>query len=328
MMRKLLVKQSAGRLCVLCVCIMIGMIFSGCGDTRPESNTENLSETSVTFSDDLGREITVDRPERVAALLGSFAQVWMLSGGTVQATVDDAWEDLHLELPESAVNLGNTKDFSLEKLFEADPDFIIASTNTRQNMELKETLEATGVPVAYFDIADFSDYLRLLDICTDITGQKERYDIYGMEVQEQMEAVLEHSRERIKADGAPRVLSLRASASSITAKNSEDNVLGEMLKNLGCVNIADSDQSLLENLSIEHIITEDPDYIFIVQRGDDVEGMKEYVNQTLMEHPLWSKLTAVQEERVFFMDKELYHLKPNHRWGEAYEKLESILASE
>ena len=118
---------------------------------------------------------------------------------------------------------------------------------------------------------------------------------------------------------------MRASASMVTVKNSEDNVLGEMLKTLGCVNIADSDSSLLENLSIEKILEEDPDYLFIVQRGDDTVGMKAYVETMMQENPAWQQLTAVQEGRLYFMDKNLYNLKPNHRWGEAYEKLEEIL---
>ena len=48
----------------------------------------------------------------------------------------------------------------------------------------------------------------------------------------------------------------------------------------------------------------------------------------LESHPLWSHLTAVREERVFIMEKNLYNLKPNHRWGEAYEGLEAILSGE
>ena len=231
---------------ILLLLLAVSLFLSGCGSSSGELKTEN-SDTAVTFTDDLGREVTVNRPERVAALLGSFAQVWMLAGGIVHATADDAWEDLALNLPEDAVNLGNTKDFSLEQLLGAAPDFIIASTNTRQNMELKETFEATGIPTAYFDIADFEDYLRLLKICTEITGRADLYEENGWKVQAQIESVLEKSRIRSEVSSAPTVLTMRASASSITAKNSEDNVLGEMLKNLGCINIADSDQALLEN---------------------------------------------------------------------------------
>lgn len=285
-------------------------------------------DTACTFTDDLGRTVTVNRPERVAALLASFAQVWQLAGGDVVATADDAWNDLQLPLAEDTVNLGNTKSLSLELLLGSRPDFILASTNTRQNVEWQDTLEATGIPVAYFDVGDFDDYLRLLKICTDITGRSDLYEANGLAVQHQIEEVIAHSRQRIAAEGAPRVLCLVASASSIHVKNSQNNVLGEMLNALGCINIADSETSLLQNLSLEYILTVDPDYVFIVQRGDDTQGMLQKLASDLESHPLWSHLTAVRDKRVFIMEKNLYNLKPNHRWGEAYEGLEAILSGE
>lgn len=277
-------------------------------------------QAPMTFTDHLNREVTVDNPQRVAALLGSFAQVWQLAGGQVIATADDAWDDLQLDLPEDTVNLGGTKNLNLELLLESEPDLILASTNTRQNLEWKETLESTGIPVAYFNIEDFDDYLELLSICTDITGRKDLFEQYGTAVQEQIDEVLKNKR-----TDSPTVLCMVASASAIFAKQSEGNVLGAMLKTMGCENIADSDTLLLEKLSLEHILVEDPDYIFFVQRGDDEEGMKAYVNEFLMEHPIWNKLTAVQNDRVYFMEKNLFNLKPNHRWGEAYEILADIL---
>ena len=274
------------------------------------------------FQDDLGRAVAVQEPKRVACLLGSFAQIWMLAGGEVCATADDAWEDLQLDLPEDTVNLGNTKELSLERLLSAQPDFILASANTRQNLEWMETLEAAKISTAYFDVSDFDDYLRLLKLCTDITGRSDLYETHGTAVQAQIDRVLETAENR---GTSPKVLCMRASASSVTVKNSQDNVLGEMLHSLGCVNIADSDTSLLENISIERILQEDPEFIFLVQRGDDTEGMKAYVENMMQENPAWQQLTAVKEGRLYFMDKNLYNLKPNHRWGEAYEKLEEIL---
>ena len=296
------------------------LLLSACGGER------QASAGGVTFVDDLGRSVTVEEPRRVAALLGSFAQVWMLAGGQVTATADDAWNDLDLDLPEDTVNLGSTKSLSLELLLAAEPDFILASTNTRQNVQWRETLEDIGIPVAYFDIDDFEDYLRLLDICTDLTGRKDLYETYGTGVQAQIDAVVAASRLRLETREAPRVLCMMASASAVHVKNSRGNVLGAMLNTLGCVNIADSDALLLENLSIEHILQSDPDYIFFVQRGDDEAGMQAYVRQFLTEQPAWSQLTAVKNGRVYFMEKNLFNLKPNHRWGEAYEILEGILS--
>ncbi len=308
------------------ICFMlIAVLLCGCTAQTQPAAAENAG--AVTFTDDLGRTVTVSNPRRVACLLGSFAQVWQLAGGQVIATADDAWDDFGLELPEDAVNLGGTKHLSLELLLSAQPDFILASTNTRQNMEMQETLEATGIPVAYFDVFDFADYLRLLDICTDITGCKDRYETYGTAVEQEIQAVIAQSKQRLQSQDTPKVLFLRASASAVHVKNSEGVVLGEMLKNLGCINIADSDATLLEALSIERILEADPDFIFVVQQGDNAEGTREYVRQFLQEHPAWAQLTAVKKDNVHFMEKSLFGLKPNHRWGQAYTIVEEILSN-
>mgnify|MGYP002515267182 FL=1 len=195
-------------------------------------------------------------------------------------------------------------------------------------MAWKETLESTGIPTAYFEVNDFADYLNMLDICTGLTGKKELYEQYGLEVQKQIDAVIAESQKRLENSEAPTVLTMRASASSILAKNSESTVLGEILLDLGCINIADSDDSLLENLSMEKILQLDPDHIFFIQRGDDTEGMKAYIESFLGEHPAWAQLSAVKEGRVHIVDKSLFGLKPNHRWGEAYKAAEEILRDE
>ena len=312
---------------LISIFLILSLLLCGCGaqtQAQPEPEADSFG---VTFVDDLGRTVTVRDPQRVACLLGSFAQVWQLAGGQVIATADDAWDDFGLELPEDAVNLGGTKHLSLELLLAAQPDFILASTNTRQNVEFRETLEATGIPVAYFDVFDFEDYLRLLKICTDITGCGDRYETYGTAVQQEIQQVIAASKLRLQTQEAPKVLFLRASASAVHVKNSEGVILGSMLKNLGCINIADSDATLLENLSIERILEADPDFIFVVQQGDNAEGTREYVRQFLQEHPAWAQLTAVKNDNVHFLEKSLFGLKPNHRWGQAYAIVEEILSN-
>lgn len=323
--------------------MLMAAMLAGCGadktqvsKTTVQTVKENTEENTVktdsegyTFTDALGREVTVNNPQRVAALLGSYADIWYLAGGEVIASADDAWDDFGLPLPEGAINLGMTKELSLEKLFEANPDFVLASNNTQGNVEWLETLEAANIPVAYFEVNDFEDYLSFLKVCTDITGRTDLYEQNGLAIQEQIEDVIAQSEVRIEEAGeAPTVLSLRASSTFIRAKNSRNNVLGEMLAALGCVNIADSEESLLENLSIEQIILQDPDYIFFIQQGDNTVGTKANIESFIAENPAWSELTAVKEGRVYLLEKSLYALKPNERWGEAYEKLEEILANE
>ena len=59
--------------------------------------------------------------------------------------------------------------------------------------------------------------------------------------------------------------------------------------------------------------------------GDDAEKAKENIYQLIKNNPAWSSLDAVRNNRIHFMDKKLFNLKPNHRWSDAYEILSDIL---
>ncbi len=297
------------------------LFLGGCGGEPPAEAAGERGE-AVTFTDDLGREVTVARPERVAALIGSFADVWCLAGGaeTLVAAADDTWTQFDLGLGEAVVNLGGVKTPNVELLLAAEPDFVLGSAKTAADVELEGLLEQAGIPVAYFDISSFSDYLRLLECCTALTGRPERYAAYGLRVREQVEA----ARGRVAGE-APTVLYVRATGSSCKVKSSQGTVLGEMLADLGCVNIADSEENLLETLSMERILAADPDYIFAVLQGADPSGAEAMLEAALLSNPAWGELTAVQAGRFYLMDQQLYNLKPNARWGEAYENLADIL---
>lgn len=323
---------------VLCAAILL----AGCGaqaaveSSAPEqtataestvestATTEAAAEgTTLTFTDDLDREVTVPvQPQRVAVLLGSYTDVWCLAGGqdTLVAAADDAWTDFDLGLGDDVANLGSLMEPNMEELIAAQPDLVIASSNTTSNVELLPGLEELGVPVIYFGVNSFTDYLEMLDVCTQITGHTENYQTYGLDVQAQVDAA------KAQNDGsAPTVLLLRSASTSCKVKNSKGTVLGEILADLGAVNIADSDESLLEDLSMERIIADDPDYIFVVFQGSDQEAAQKTLDAALTSNPAWDTLSAVQNGNFYIMEKELYHLKPNARWGEAYQKVADIL---
>ena len=285
-----------------------------------------VSGGAVTFTDALGREVSLDSPQRVAALLGSFADVWCLAGGTLCAAPEDAWEDFGLS--QDAVILGGAHSPSLELLLSADPDFVLASASTASNVEMLDTLEAVGITVAYFDVDNFEDYLTMLEICTRITGREDLYEQNGLRLQQQIEAVKGRYAALDIPEDQRRVLMLRASASSIKAKGSSGTILGEMLHDMGCINIADSDSSLLENLSVEAVIRQQPYHIFVVTMGSNTEAAKASLEQMIQENPAWSSLEAVKAGRIHMMEKTLFNLKPNARWLEAYEKLYEVLQSE
>lgn len=304
----------------VCVFLLLSLLFlCACTD-----HTKDPTDT-VRFTDALGREVSVSRnPARVAALLGSFADVWMLSGGELCAAADDAWEDFGLPL-ENAVNIGGAHSPSLELLISADPEFVIASASTASNVALRDSLEAMGITVAYFEVDRFEDYLAMLDICTQITGRRDLYEQNGLCLKAQIDAVKESYRNADIPENERKVLLLRAASTFVKAKGSRGTILGEMLADMGCINIADSNTVLLENLSVEAVLKEEPYHIFVVTMGSDTEKAKKTLENMIKENPAWSTLDAICEGRLHVMDKKLFNLKPNARFAEAYETLADIL---
>lgn len=330
----MMMKRIFPALCAVLLLAGCGAQTAGAGaapTATPESvataetpaTAEAAAGTTLTFTDALDREVTVPvEPQRVAVLLGSYADVWCLAGGqdSLVAAASDAWTDFDLNLGDDVANLGSLMEPNMEELIAAQPDLVIASSNTTSNVELLSSLEELGVPVLYFGVNSFTDYLHMLDVCTQITGQTQNYQTYGLDVQAQVDKAKE------QADGsAPTVLLLRSASTSCKVKNSKGTVLGELLADLGAVNIADSDTSLLEDLSLERIIADDPDYIFVVFQGSDQAAAQKTLDAALTSNPAWDTLSAVQNGHFYLMEKELYHLKPNARWGEAYQKVADIL---
>lgn len=298
-------------------------------EKKEEEESLLAEEAGITFIDDIGRNVTVESHDRVITMIGSFTDIWLLAGGEVVGAANDSWDSFDLNLGADVVNIGSHVEPDVEKIIAAKPDLVIASANTDADVKMEKLLVDSGITVAYFSVSNFNEYMNMLEICTDITGRKDLYARNGTEVQKQVDMARELVNQRnLEGKEAPKIVFLRASASSIKAKGSYGNVGGEILADLGCINIADDDDSLLDDLSMEAIIAANPDFIFVTTQGKDADAIQRNIEETLLNNPAWSSLSAVKNGRYFVLEKELYNLKPNARWGEAYQKLADILYGE
>lgn len=271
----------------------------------------------VTFTDALGYEVTVDHPAKIAVISGSYADMWQLAGGELAAITKDA-EDT-VTVTKEMVNLGDLKSPSVEIMIAQEIDFVILSGVIAEHVGLRDQLEAAGITTAYFEVETFEDYAAVMGILTDITGRKDLYRTNVELLREEIAAQI------ARADGSkPTVLLLRAYSGGVKSKGS-DSMTGQMLKDLGCGNIADSEKGLLEELSMEAIIAADPDYIFVTTMGESQEAALKMVDEILISNLAWSGLKAVKENHYYVLPKELFHIKPNERWGESYRILADYL---
>ena len=295
----------------LCILIVI-CLLSGCAATpQPEAQ--------LTFTDALGYTVRLHSWERVVSLYGSFAECWMLAGGKLVGTTEDAVTERGLMLGEDTAIVGSVKEPNLEAIIAASPDFVILSADTANQVKFHDALTQAGIPHAYYRVDAFSDYLAMLQQFCGMTDRPDLYQTNGLAVQERIDKVLE----AVSGQDAPSVLLLRAYSTGVKAKGA-DNLTGIILRDLGAHNIADVQNSLLENLSLEAIIAADPDYIFVTTMGSD-EAALQNLAQTWQSNPAWAGLRAVKNDRFAVLPKHLFHYKPNADWGESYAYLAKIL---
>ena len=183
-----------------------------------------------------------------------------------------------------------------------------------------QVLQDAGIACTAFRVDTWQDYAAMMDVFTRKTGRRDLYEA----IIPPMEAEICRIVEKAKAQESPKVLLLRAYSGGAKAKGA-DNLAGVMLNDLGCVNVADLHPSLLEELSLEAIVTEDPDWILVSVMGGDEEAALHALNQSLGQNPAYQALTAVQEGRVRVLPRDLFHYKPNARWAESYGVLYEML---
>ena len=304
---------------ILCLAAVLALF--GCSARQ----NEDVNGVFYAFTDSKGREVKLEnRPDVVAVLFSSYAEMWILAGGEVGVTVGESVERGFASENVPLVDAGAGKTIDREALLAAKPDFVIASADIAAQAELAEYLDSVGIPCALFRVDSFKDYSgAMLHLCA-IT---QRTDLYEKNVTE-VGAKIENILSGIDKTAAPRILFVRcgSSYSATKAKTAEENFVCRMLEELGAVNIADAAPELSDGLSLEAILTADPDAIFFSTMGNEAKS-RAYMDSEL-ESDAWQSLSAVREGRYVYLDKNLFQFKPNARWGEAYLFLAEYLYGE
>lgn len=295
-------------LMLLAVFVFFGAI--GCG---PQSGQKDLNGARQMQSAAY-ETLQTQPPERVVALGASLAEVWLLAGGKLAGVTSDIREQ-EIDAGDAQI-IGTMRDPNIEQIVALSPDLVLLSPDIPSHREAAETFKAAGISCFAAKNDSLEDYLALLDAFTTRTGHKEFNREYGDAVAGRVRAVLE----KVPQHDEKTVLFLRASSTDVKAK-SRDNATCDMLRALGTVNIADVDGALLEQIGMEAVLAADPDYIFVVTMGSDTQKAEQTLKAALTDNPAWSSLSAVREGRFEMLPKELFHYKPNARWGEAYEYL-------
>ncbi|MBR3815162.1 MAG: ABC transporter substrate-binding protein [Clostridia bacterium] len=290
-----------------------------------EINKTESSGEYFTFTDSEGNIVELShKPQKTAVLFSSLAECWIEAGGEVYATVGESIDRGLVKEGTELVDSGAGKTIDTEKLISLEPDFVICSADVAAHRDVASALKKAKIPVAMLRMDTFEDYLTILKVLTKITDKSENYEQYGGKIKKEIEQIINDGQR----EDNPKILFVRSgsSYSSAKAKKADDNFAAKILEDFGCVNIADKAELLLDNLSAEVILKENPQYIFVSVMGG-YDNSKAYMEE-LLGRKGYASLEAVKNGRVYFLPKELFQYKPCGRWAESYRYISSILNNE
>lgn len=267
-------------------------------------------------------------------LYASFTTLWYEAGGSVTGCIGgESSQSLYTEYigrditADEGVTVvaasSSGKKWDTETIIALQPELIICSTAMSGYSTIESPAKAAGIPVIAVRYDDFSDYLKWFKVFCNLSGHPELWDSIAMKALDDVAEVLCE----IPDGNAPRVLSMFANASTLEA-NTSSTVVGGMVSAMKAVNIVDSwDNTEGANrltINLETVLAADPD-IIIVQCHAGTDAAKVQVEETYGSNPVWQSLSAVKNGKVFYLEKSLFHNKPNSRFAQAYQQLAQIL---
>lgn len=294
-----------------------------------------ITDTAVTVVDASGKEVTVSKnPASVINLYASFTTLWYEAGGEVIGCIGGSssvslyeeyiGRDITADEGMTVVATSSAgKKWDVETIIALQPELIICSTAMSGYKTIESPAAAANIPLLAVEYNDFSDYLKWFKVFCNVSGHADLWDSVAMPALDSVVDVLL----TCPTEDTPHVFSMFASGDSLQA-NTSGTVVGGMITAMNAQNIVDGwgDTTGAERLDInlETVFAADPDVI-LIQCHAAAEDAQALVESVYGENPVWQSLSAVKAGRVYYLEKSLFHNKPNSRFAEAYATMAAYL---
>lgn len=267
----------------------------GSGDT--DSVEVEPITASLTVTDAAGEQITLDSvPERIVCVTGACDDMLFSLGINPVATSTPALLALPEYLGEDADEIasipGAFGQEDIEAIAAQEPDIVIGLTGVHEG--LAEPL-AEFAPLWTLAITDYEDSVTNLRALAALVDEPEA----GVEVETRFRQTLAEARDTAASEGLDEVAGLTMYSSGFgRGVNTDDDLLGGLTAEIFDYPWPSKGGGFetAQAYSIEEILEQDPDIIF-VQSFTAGDGAT--MSEELADDPVWNRITAVQEGRVY-----------------------------
>ncbi|MBE0672673.1 MAG: cobalamin-binding protein [Anaerolineales bacterium] len=309
----------------LILTVLLALVIAGCAPASIPTeapapvatqapSTQAPAANGLTFTDDMGREITLaGTPERIVSLAPSTTEILFAVGAGDQVVGRDEFSDY----PEEAKSLpsigGSFGEYNVEAIVALKPDLVLAAEiNTP---ELVKQLEDLGVTVYYLgNPLTLEELYPKLETVASLTGHD------AAELVSSLQARVAAVDEKIlPLSSRPNVFYEIDASDPSKPYTYGPGTFGELLiVRAGGYNIGSISADSYPQLSLEQIVVANPSIIIL---GDSMWGV---TPESVLARAGWENIEAVKSEQIFPIDDNLIS-RPGPRLVDGLEALAKIL---
>lgn len=294
-------------------------------------NTQPITAKETTFTDVLGREVTVDLPaKRIVNMFyyvdyiavggaDSFNNVVGFSKYVWETWTPENWNLFCGAMPylRDIPDVGEveTGTFSIEKVLELSPDLIIMADWQYQAIKSDLGLiEQANIPIVVLDYnkEEVKSHIKSTEILGQITGQPER----AQAIINNYKGIINYIHETVAKADRPQpkaYLEFGKRGPSEVGTTYGNNMWGKLIETAKGENISKPFVGAWGKLNPEQVVASNPDVIFISgaenEYHNETDGMAigigvpaEFAEKRLAGFAArenWQELTAVKENRIY-----------------------------
>jgi iron complex transport system substrate-binding protein len=269
-----------------------------------------------TYTDDMGRAISIQKsPERIVSHVPSITEILFALGlGDRIVGVSDFCD--YPEEAKTKPSVGSYFDPSIERIVALNPDLVL----TDGHSEGVKQLDSLGIAFLVIDPKDFDGIFNDIELLGKVTGTQGR----AKKLIDDMKKDISRVVDRVKDASRVRVFYMfDATDLNLPWTAGPGSFIDSLITMAGGENVAAKAVKAWVQFNMEAVVDANPEIIII----DASHGTAVIAPAKLREHPVWQRLTAVKENRIYLIDGDLVN-RPGPRIVQGLEEIARILHPE
>lgn len=295
---------------ILLLALCLSLSLSGCVD----QSGATVETTATAPEETLSTEVVTDVENRLIATSFATSQICaMLDLELVGVTQTGfALAERYSDLP----TVGGAMAPDYEIIASLAPTNVIGPDTLQEEFEAK--YQALNIPYTFLNLRSVQGLYESVEILGDLYDREELASQYIAEYEETL-AELEEAR---GDQDSPTVLMMMGFPGSYV-QCTPTAYVGNLVELAGGVNIVTDPTEDFVLWNTEELLLLDPDYILVTAHAMENQVV-EMFQEEFATNDIWQHFSAVQGDRVYYLDSSLFHMSANFDWDIALTTLYEI----